>query len=241
MRDGPLVSVIVPVHNGGRFLAAALSSIHEQDHDPVEVIVIDDGSTDESLEIARSFPDTACISQEQAGPAAARNAGIRRATGDLISFLDVDDILHPEKLSRQVSFLERQPEATGVVCLQEVVVDPGVAPPDWILESADEDVAGDPLRAIFLSKAQPLSVMVRAEVLEQVGMFDEAYWMGEDVELILRIEEATAGLRLLPETLMVRRMHGANMTYRYDWRDRPLLQLMHSRIRRQRASGEAER
>src|SRR5919112_2696990 len=113
--SGHLVSVIVPVYNGERYLAAALQSIFEQDYRPFEVIVVDDGSVDDTAKIARSFQQIHYIYQSNQGAAAARNAGVATAQGELIAFLDADDVWVPNKLSVQADYLFRHPEVGYVV------------------------------------------------------------------------------------------------------------------------------
>lgn len=108
MSDGPTVSVIIPVYNGERFLAEAIRSALDQTLSPAEIIVIDDGSTDASAEVARGFgPPVRVLAQANLGPAAARNLGVAHAAGDLLAFLDADDLWMPEKLAYQVQFLCR--------------------------------------------------------------------------------------------------------------------------------------
>src|SRR3982751_226289 len=103
-----LVSVIVPVHNGRAFIADALRGVFDQTHRPIECIVIDDGSTDGTAEVvAASAPRAVCIRQANAGVSAARNAGAIAASGDLLAFLDADDVWLPEKLTAQIQELER--------------------------------------------------------------------------------------------------------------------------------------
>ena len=103
----PLVSVIIPVYNGERYLEAALKSVIEQDYCPIEIIVVDDGSTDKSAEIAKYFKEIQYIFQSNKGPgpANARNTGIRAVKGEYIAFLDADDIWMPNKLSIQMNYL----------------------------------------------------------------------------------------------------------------------------------------
>ncbi|MBI4573499.1 MAG: glycosyltransferase family 2 protein, partial [candidate division NC10 bacterium] len=107
---GPLVSVILPVYNGERFLAAAIASILAQDYQPIEVIVVDDGSTDGTAAIARSFQGVRYLYQPNQGPAFARNAGIAVARGAFIAFLDADDLMVPTRLSVQAGYLLAHPE-----------------------------------------------------------------------------------------------------------------------------------
>src|SRR6202044_3645761 len=96
-----LISVIVPVYNRERYLGAALDSIFAQDYRPVEIVVVDDGSTDGSASIAQSYPNVRYIYQHNQGPVVARNNGLANCTGDLISFLDADDHWPPNKLRMQ--------------------------------------------------------------------------------------------------------------------------------------------
>src|SRR3982751_2380169 len=101
----PLVSVIIPVHNGAKYLRAALESVLAQTYSPFEVIVVDDGSVDDSGVIAQSFNDVRYIHQANQGVAAARNHGIEAARGDFFAFLDQDDLWTPEKLTFEVDHL----------------------------------------------------------------------------------------------------------------------------------------
>ncbi|MEO9255789.1 MAG: glycosyltransferase family A protein, partial [Tepidiformaceae bacterium] len=106
----PLVSVIIPMYNSARYIAAALESVYAQDFTSFEIIVVDDGSTDGSADIARAHGTALLLRQENLGPAAARNAGLRGANGTLIAFLDSDDIWLPQKLRLQVDFLAANPD-----------------------------------------------------------------------------------------------------------------------------------
>ena len=99
----PLVSCIVPVFNGERYLAEALDSILAQTYRPVDLIVVDDGSTDGTAQVAAGYGERITyLYQENSGPAAARNKGIDAAQGEFVAFLDADDVWHEEKLARQM-------------------------------------------------------------------------------------------------------------------------------------------
>src|SRR5687768_3446883 len=111
----PLISVVIPAYNGEVFLEQAIQSALEQTWPRAEVVVVDDGSTDRSAEIAASYP-VKLVRQENRGVAAARNRGIDEARGDLLSFLDQDDIFRPEKLERQFEALRTQPDARMSSC-----------------------------------------------------------------------------------------------------------------------------
>ncbi|MBD3561475.1 glycosyltransferase family 2 protein, partial [Planktothrix sp. FACHB-1355] len=116
MEDNSLfVSAIIPVYNGEKYLAEAIKNVKNQDYQPLEIIVIDDGSTDRTPEVAAAFKDSIrYVSQPNSGPAAARNHGIRIANGDVIAFLDVDDLWSDDKLKLQANYLANNP-SVGIV------------------------------------------------------------------------------------------------------------------------------
>ena len=113
----PGISLIIPVYNGGRYLREAIDSVLNQTVKPREFIIVDDGSTDDSLQIARSYGSTLkIIAQPNGGTAAARNRGLAEADQPLIAFLDNDDRFVPQKLQRQVQCLAQHPEAMLCLC-----------------------------------------------------------------------------------------------------------------------------
>src|SRR5215469_16427814 len=108
----PLVSIVIPTYNASHFIAAAVESCLAQDYTPVEVLVVDDGSTDDTVSVLEPYrASIRYFWQPNDGPARARNRGIAEARGQLIAFLDADDIWLPNKLSQQVQCLERSPGA----------------------------------------------------------------------------------------------------------------------------------
>ncbi|HEY9704613.1 MAG TPA: glycosyltransferase family A protein, partial [Allocoleopsis sp.] len=109
-QNNPLVSVIIPVYNGDRYLKAAIESVLCQDYEPIEIIIIDDGSTDNSAKIAQIFGDKInYFYQENSGVAVARNTGILRSKGELIAFIDQDDLWTENKLTLQIDYLMKNP------------------------------------------------------------------------------------------------------------------------------------
>jgi glycosyltransferase involved in cell wall biosynthesis len=180
----PHVSVIIPVFNSAHLIGHALRSVFAQTYTDFEVVVVDDGSKDqeELLAVLGEWTDRVqYVRQANGGPASARNAGIARARGDLIAFLDADDEWLPEKLARQVEYFDRYPE-TGL--LHTAVVD----------ERRPHPVAAGPPRAAFCDLfhtvffVNTLTVMIPREVLEKVGAFDERREVHiEDWDLWLRI------------------------------------------------------
>jgi len=222
-----LVSAIVPVCGGERFLGAALESIFAQDYRPIEVIVVDDGSEDDTARIARSFADVHYLWQHNQGPAAARNAGISVARGEFIAFLDHDDLMAPHKLSLQVGYLLDHPEIGCVLTRQAIFLEPGTAPPPWLQR---DSIFGD------LGGIQPLSALVRRSVFEQAGLLDSAYRVAEGIEWLGRVREAGVKIGVLPEVLVYRRVHGSNLSHQNRAMQAALLKAMKGKIDRRRAA-----
>ena len=117
--ENPLVSVVMAAYNAEEFIRPALESLFAQDWDPFETIVVDDGSSDATAEIAESFSRVNCIRQENGGAAAARNAGAAAANGEFVANFDSDDLLPPTRLTDQVSYLIAHPEVGCVFGRQE--------------------------------------------------------------------------------------------------------------------------
>lgn len=202
-RANPLVSVVTAVYNGEDFLEQALQSLFEQDYEPFESIVIDDGSTDRSGEIAQSFP-VRYVQQENAGAAAARNVGIGLAQGEYVTFLDADDVLPPNKLSLQAGYLGDHSDVGCVVGRQEIRFD-GVEPPDWLKrDPVYGDLEGIPLLAAMLTR----------DALGTVGGFDPSFGFAEDRDLFVRLREAGIEIAVIPEVVLFRRFHGENQNFK---------------------------
>jgi glycosyltransferase involved in cell wall biosynthesis len=223
----PLVTVIVVVFNGERFLRSALESLYAQDYEPFEVVLIDDGSTDASAEIVRSFPQTRYIYQENQGQAAARNAGLSLAQGEFLTYLDADDLIPPYKLRRQTEYLMANPDVGCVLGRQEIMLEPGIDPPEWLTR---DPIFGD------LGGLPFLSVMTRTQLLRDVGGFDPSLRFAEDRDLFVRLRERGVRIEVIPEVLLFRRFHGENVNFRMRPQRHPLLRSLKDKIDRERAA-----
>ena len=180
----PTVSVIIPTHNRATALPEAIQSVIAQDYHDFEIIVVDDGSTDSTAEILQAFPQVFGVRQAQRGVSAARNAGMARASGRLIAFLDSDDLWLPAKLSTQVAFFDSSPDA--LICQTEEIwirngirVNPG---------KRHKKLSGMIFeRSLELCIVSPSAVMMRSSLFHKVGDFDESFPVCEDYDLWLRV------------------------------------------------------
>ena len=231
MNERPTVSVIIPVFNGERFLAEAIDSVLVQTLPPKEIIVVDDGSTDRTSAVVSALSATASVPihasyQENQGPAAARNLGVARASGDMIAFLDADDIWLPDKTAHQLAALAAHPEA-------------GAAWGDSC------EFAGDSLAAALatskLSGPSPQfllqSMLFRQPALEQIGPFDPELRIGEDVDWLLRAMEQGVRFVLHRHPVVYYRRHDANLTGDRDAARRQFYSLLKRSLDRRRAAG----
>jgi glycosyltransferase involved in cell wall biosynthesis len=218
----PLVSVVVPVYNGERFLASALCSVFEQDYRPFEVIVVDDGSTDGTAGIARSFRRVRYVYQKNQGPAAARNTGVATARAEYIAFLDADDIWTPKKLSVQMEHLLDHPEVGYVSARARNFLESTADLPAWLTEE------------LFTKEhpALPSALVVRKPVFYEIGEFDPGYAVAEDVDWLARAKAAEVQSFLVPETLVHRRIHDSNLSSQTRLNREAILKIARKSMRR---------
>jgi glycosyltransferase involved in cell wall biosynthesis len=214
------VSFIIPTHNYGPYVLEAIASALAQTYDNYELIVVDDGSTDNTRQLIEPLRDRLrYLWRSQGGPSAARNTGIRASRGELIAFLDADDLWLPHKTAAQVSYLGQHP-TVGLVCARTAAMDriaPDVDSPLAVERCRSGEVltleAGAAFAKLLLEQRNPIAtstVMLRRRCLERVGMFDESLMRVEDFNLWLRIGRHFA-LSRLPEVQSLHRHHDANL------------------------------
>lgn len=203
--EKPLISCIVPVFNGERYLAEALDSILAQTYRPIEVIVVDDGSTDGTADlVARYGERVRYVRQTNRGAPTARNLGLAMATGAFVAFLDSDDLWHPEKLARQMARFEARPELDLCVShLQRF----------WISQLETEKRSFEDHRyAEVLPGYVTVTLLARRALFDSVGHFDTARRVGDPMDWFLRAAERGAVMELLPDLLVYTRMHENNLS-----------------------------
>lgn len=210
----PTVSVVIPTYNRAQYIGACLKSVLDQSFSDFEILVIDDGSTDNTREVVARFKDPRISYEWQANsgrPSVPRNRGIELSRGDYIAFLDSDDLWLPSKLEKQMAVAKRHPEAALIYCLAR-----------QFDETGDKDLVS-PYRLkrsgsvypflLFYSFIPALTVLVQRRHLAQVGVFDTRpeFKAVEDYELWLRMA-ARYPVRFVPEVLAKYRIHGSNIS-----------------------------
>lgn len=200
--DRPLVSVIIPVYNGERYLAEAIESVLAQDYSPVEVIVVDDGSTDGSALVAKGFgPPVRYHFQPNDRVAAARNSGVALAGGDFLAFLDADDLWTADKLTRQMAAFNAGPDLDMVF--------------GHAVQFHSPDLRESEKKRVHCPSQKmpgyiPGAMLVGRDAFSRAGRFDTSLKSGEFVDWYLRATEKGLKGVMLPEVVYRRRLHGRN-------------------------------
>lgn len=203
MENIPLVSVIIPVYNCDRYLAEAIESVLKQTYQHIEVIVVDDGSIDKTALIAASFNDSIhYIYQPNSGPAVARNRGLRTARGNVISFLDADDLWPTNKLQLQLAYLTNNPSVEIVLGRTQFMQLTSIV--DGIHKFEELSYP-----RLFLNLG---SAIFRKTVFDQVGLLEEALFYSEDVDWFNRAREVNVSIVAHQEVVLFYRQHQYNMT-----------------------------
>lgn len=221
MTATPLVSVIVPVYNGASTLLDSIESIRAQQID-VEIIIVDDGSTDDTHRVVDALQDVIAIRQDNAGPAAARNTALPMVRAPFVAFLDDDDVWLPQKLAQQLALFDAHSDASiviGYTAFQSLGLDGQYAS------------IADPHLLYHLGAA-----LVRRETFDRVGSFDPELRSSEDVDWFLRARDAGLGIVVSPEVVQFHRRNGANMTRGKDLRELGFIEVVKRSLDRRRAT-----
>ena len=195
--DRPKVSVVVPCYNQGQYIDEAVDSVLDQTYQGFEIIIVNDGSTDSTLEIINRYGSVKCIYQQNAGLSAALNQGLAVATGDFFAFLDADDIWVGDKLIRQTEAFRSNPEL-------DIVFGHHVR---FYHHEGSSRGKNKPLPALL----KP-AMLIKRESLYLVGLFDESLKMGDFLDWYKRALEKGLNIFIVPEVVFRRRIHKKNMT-----------------------------
>ena len=227
----PLISIVVPVMNGGRFIGGAIRSIVEQDYPEVEIIVVDGRSTDDSARIARSFPQVKFITQRGVGLSDGWNVGIQVSSGRYVGFLDSDDRFKPGKLTAQAEVLARNPGVQVVSgSVQFFLDDDSQLPATFRPQLLDRPVRAE----------MPGTWLVRRELFDAVGDFDPRLRIAGDMDWYRRAVDSGAGMQAVDDVVLTKRIHGGNLSMGRlagNVFNREILVLLKRSIDRRRRSG----
>ena len=228
--SAPLVSVVVAVRNGERFLAQALSSIVEGSYRPLEILVVDGDSSDRTVEIACSFEHVRCVVQRGQGIAAAYNTGVEEARGEFVAFLSHDDLWVPQKLKTQIGFMAENPAVQYTIARAEFFLEPGHAIPRGFRR---ELLEGDHVAPIMET------LVARRSLFESLGKFDTSLSIDNDVDWFTRASDCNIPTAVMPQVLLHKRVHDTNLSMNVETNNRDLLKLLKTSIDRKRQAQQS--
>jgi glycosyltransferase involved in cell wall biosynthesis len=227
MTSRPLISVLIPAYNAAPYLAEAIDSAFGQTHQPVEVIVVDDGSEDGTEAVARAYGDRIFFERlEHRGIGSARNRAVELSHGDYLAFLDADDRFLPTKLEHQLAALESDSELDIVFGFIHEFISPDVPP---------ETQATMRRPAPASPWTGPNVMLIRREAFDRVGAFSTDFRVGEGIDWYARAAEAGLKSLMLREVVLERRLHGQNSSVREPQSRSDYLQVVRSAVERRRA------
>jgi glycosyltransferase involved in cell wall biosynthesis len=227
----PLVSVIIPVYNGERFISDAVDNVLGQNYPSVELIIVDDGSTDKTGEIVKQFPaDIRYLRQENAGPASARNRGIRNASGEFLTFLDVDDLWPENNLNLLTNEMFQEPDTEIIHGYAQLM--------EYNSATCGYDYSRNPKKSYpyFIGAA-----IYRRSVFDKVGLFDSTLLFSEGTDWFMRAVQLKVKFKRLDNITLLVRKHGQNMTHRKTLIELNMLRVLKKSIERKRAEAAGTR
>lgn len=201
----PLISVIIPIYNGEQWISEAFASLQAQTYPNMEIIVVDDGSTDQSKTIIHTYPNVKYFYQQNKGPASARNLGLKHSKGKYIAFLDIDDLYPKDKLLKQYKALQNDTTCLGVRGLVQ-----------WVEMGTHQHV----MNQVYYDKESKTSFnvnlgafLLKKTVFELIGNLDESLIFHEDTDFWNRLKLANVLIKDLTEIGLIYRIHKQNMTH----------------------------
>jgi glycosyltransferase involved in cell wall biosynthesis len=226
MENKTLVSVIIPVFNCENYLEEAIESVLAQTYQTFEIIVVDDGSTDESAEVVKRFgPPVRYYYQPNAGTGAARNRGVSLAQGGFLAFLDADDVWLKKKLELQISAFVTNPDSEIVFGHVKQFYSP-----DLSIRLRKKIRCTPELVPGYL----PSTMLIKRKAFDRVGLFGNRWLVGEDMSWILHAKEQKLRMIMLPELLYLRRLHENNKGITHRQFNRQRVQIIKASLDRRR-------
>jgi len=228
----PLVSVIIPVYNCERYLAEAIESVLAQTYQPIEVIVINDGSTDDSEAVAKRFDSSIrYYAHPNKGLGATRNRGVELAQGHFIAFLDADDLWVADKIERQMAYFDDDPDldmAFGYV--QQFYTPEREAELRKKITYAEEIMKGHTAGTL----------LIKRDSFFRAGLFETDWNVGEFIDWYLKATEKNLKSVMLSEILTKRRLHDTNMGTRERKHRNDFVRILKASLDRRRAAGQTQ-
>lgn len=231
MKKNESISVIIPVYNGERYIAEAVGSVLAQDYPRIEIVAVDDGSTDRTAELLRSYANVHYVCQSRLGASAARNNGVRCSSGDWLAFLDADDLWTPGKLKVQKDALRSDPSLDMVFGYVEQFYSPEL---EASLKSKIKFAEGS------MPGYVPGSMLVRKDSFLKVGFFNEAFKIGEFIDWYTRALDYGLNGHLAREVVLRRRIHDANTGIRERDSRKDYLRVLKASLDRRRMNEKRE-
>lgn len=225
-----LISVIIPAFNSGDSIGYAIQSVIDQHYEPIEIIVIDDGSTDQTADSVKIFGDKVrYFRQENKGVAAARNKGLEISTGTMITFVDADDIWTENKLKMQLRIFRENPDTDIVMGMLTLTESDKTKPSETKINKDD----------IGTFAVQLGTMLIKKSVFDTIGLFDEEMVMSEDIDFMNRVREAGMHIFVHKEIVQRYRLHDRNMTGDKTMAQRYMLKAYKKSLERRRIAGSA--
>lgn len=235
-----LVSVILPLFNGRQYLSQALCSVLAQTYRRIEIIVIDDGSTDNGTEVLSAFPSVVLLQQENRGAASARNLGLAHARGEFLAFIDQDDVWLERKVERQMSYLRENTDKYLVLCHQRIVLEEigtqSVSSNATNRKIVECNVAQNSLETVGKQSFSPSAMLMRRSIFDLVPAFDESFPRYSEAAFFFQLRELGIEIPVLPEILILKRYHENNTSLATQNTTRELLRAARDSIRRRKST-----
>ncbi len=227
----PTLSIIIPSYNSEKYITLALDSIYNQSLDKIEVICIDDGSTDNTANIIKAYPKPIkYVYQENQGAPAARNLGISLATASVVGLLDSDDIYAPGSLSTRLNYLLDDDKALAVIGKTKFLFTDGHNRHKWNL-SEDSPPVYNTLYG---------SGLYKKTLFEAIGSFNENFKLSDDFDWFTRLRESGLPITYIEDITLYYRQHNSNMTGNADLVKHDLLSLLRNSLIRRRSTNSGE-
>ena len=224
----PLITVIIPVYNAAQYLAEAIQSVLSQSHTNLEIKILDDGSEDNSVAIAKSFKDNrieVLESTENHGPAYRLNQGVATATGEYISIMHADDIMHQKKLEKQLRYFKNNPAVSVCGCNVQLVDEPSAI---WTYPENDQACKDHLLSTVPF--AHPAVVFKTAAVQQHQPLYNENMVAAEDYDLWVRLAAGIVGFGNSPEVLLSYRIHPQQISNRKKEEEKKLIEIVQQQV-----------